>query len=370
MTNKIGRFISLIIGAIIGFVLIYSFDVPFLRNSNVLGKIGIYTLSSIGTALIFYLIFPLFYRAIYNMTKRVELQLKKISGADLLLGIMGLFIGLLLAFLISQPLYRLQGAPFINVLIVLASIIIFVTFGILGIRVALNNKDNIVTFFSSRKKFSKYKEDMIVENQGFNPDQEGTNPKILDTSVIIDGRIKDILETGFIEGELIVPIFVLEELQHIADSEKDIRRIKGRRGLDVLKLIQSQPGIKVRISSERYPQIEQVDSKILKLAIDLNAKVLTNDYNLNKVAKVQGIDVLNINELANAMKPIVFPGESMQVQILKEGKEANQGVAYLDDGTMVVVENGRDHIGEEVSTTVTSVLQTAAGKMIFVRIKD
>ncbi|MDL2310595.1 PIN domain-containing protein [Peptostreptococcaceae bacterium OttesenSCG-928-C18] len=192
--------------------------------------------------------------------------------------------------------------------------------------------------------------------------------KILDTSVIIDGRIKDILEAGFIDGKIIVPIFVLEELQHIADSDNDLRRQKGRRGLDILKLIQNITSSDVEVSQKRYPDIEEVDSKILQLAKELKATVITNDYNLNKVAAVRDIRVLNINELANAMKPIVIPGEQMTVTIIKDGKESNQGLAYLDDGTMVVVEDGRKSIGKTVETVVTSVLQTAAGKMIFVRI--
>jgi uncharacterized protein YacL len=194
------------------------------------------------------------------------------------------------------------------------------------------------------------------------------NLKILDTSVIIDGRIADICETGFVEGTFIIPQFILRELQHIADSHDPLRRARGRRGLDILHRIQKMSHIEVKIVEEDFPNIREVDSKLIALAKALNAKVITNDFNLNKVAEVQGVPVLNINELANALRPVVLPGEKMKVFIIKEGKEYNQGVAYLDDGTMVVVENGRRYIGKNVETVVTSVLQSTAGRMIFTRV--
>ena len=197
-----------------------------------------------------------------------------------------------------------------------------------------------------------------------------TNQKILDTSVIIDGRIADICETGFIEGTLIVPQFILQELQHIADSADSLRRARGRRGLDILHRMQKMSNIDVKIVEEDFPQIKEVDAKLVALAKMLDAKVLTNDFNLNKVAALQGVTVLNINELANALKPVVLPGETMRVFVLKEGKEHNQGVAYLDDGTMVVVENGRRFIGKNIDVSVTSVLQTTAGRMIFSKPKN
>jgi uncharacterized protein YacL len=197
-----------------------------------------------------------------------------------------------------------------------------------------------------------------------------TNQKILDTSVIIDGRIADVCETGFIEGTLVVPQFILRELQHIADSPDHLRRARGRRGLDILHRMQKMSNISVKIVEEELPHIKEVDSKLVALAKILDAKILTNDFNLNKVAELQGVPVLNINELANALKPVVLPGESMNVFVLKEGKEPNQGVAYMDDGTMVVVENGRRYIGQNINVTVTSVLQTTAGRMIFTRVKE
>ena len=197
-----------------------------------------------------------------------------------------------------------------------------------------------------------------------------SNQKLLDTSVIIDGRISDVCQTGFIEGTLVVPQFILRELQHIADSSDPLRRARGRRGLDILHRIQKISNISVRIIEEDLPQIKEVDSKLVALAKIMDAKILTNDFNLNKVAELQGVTVLNINELANALKPVVLPGESMKVFVLKEGKEHNQGVAYMDDGTMVVVENGKRYIGKNIDVTVTSVLQTTAGRMIFTKLKN
>jgi uncharacterized protein YacL len=188
---------------------------------------------------------------------------------------------------------------------------------------------------------------------------------ILDTSVIIDGRIADVCETGFLDGDLVIPQFVLRELQAIADSSESTKRTRGRRGLDILNKIQKQAYLKIIIDDTDYPSIKEVDQKLIQMAKETGYAILTNDFNLNKVAEVQSIQVLNINQLANALKPIVLPGETMKVQILKEGKEPGQGVAYLDDGTMVVVDNGRKQIGRNVEVTVTSVLQTTAGRMIF-----
>jgi uncharacterized protein YacL len=192
---------------------------------------------------------------------------------------------------------------------------------------------------------------------------------IVDTSVIIDGRIADIVETGFIEGILVIPRFVLKELQLIADSSDPLKRTRGRRGLDILNRIQKDPHINVNIHETDFPEIPEVDSKLVKLAKLLNGKVFTNDYNLNKVAEFQQVKVLNINDLANALKPVILPGETMVIRIVREGKELGQGVAYLDDGTMVVVNSGKDRIGQKLEVAVTSVLQTSAGRMIFAEIR-
>src|SRR5262245_41838174 len=194
--------------------------------------------------------------------------------------------------------------------------------------------------------------------------------KILDTSVVIDGRIADICETGFLDGTLVIPHFVLRELQQVADSADTLKRNRGRRGLDILQRIQKLAGINVQFVENEYTQVREVDMKLIELAKELDAKIVTNDFNLNKVAQLRGVEVLNINELANALKPVYLPGETMKVFILKEGKEFNQGIAYLDDGTMVVVDNARKMIGKTVESSVTSVLQTTAGKMIFGRYEE
>ena len=200
---------------------------------------------------------------------------------------------------------------------------------------------------------------------------QGSNGhKVLDTSVIIDGRIADICDTGFMEGTFIIPQFILQELRHIADSSDPLKRGRGRRGLDVLNRIQKQASLEVKIVDQDYPKIQEVDAKLIALAKDIKAKIITNDFNLNKVAELQGISVLNINQLFNALKPVVLPGEIMNVKILKEGKEPGQGVAYLDDGTMVVVDNARRYMGKTVDVSVTSVLQTTAGRMIFTILKE
>lgn len=195
-------------------------------------------------------------------------------------------------------------------------------------------------------------------------------PKLLDTSVIIDGRIADLCETGFIEGRFIIPQFILQELQHISDSADSLKRARGRRGLDILNHIRKNVDIEVTITEEDFPHVKEVDAKLVELAKKIQARIITNDLNLNKVAELQGVRVLNINDLSNAIKPVVLPGETIRVFVLKEGKEAGQGVAYLDDGTMVVVDNAKRCIGKNVDVVVTSVLQTSAGRMIFTRLKE
>jgi uncharacterized protein YacL len=225
----------------------------------------------------------------------------------------------------------------------------------LGASVALAKRDELEDM--STKLFPK----TAARRQGF---------KILDTSVIIDGRIVDLSEVGFLEGTLVIPQFVLRELQQIADSPDPLKRNRGKRGFDVLQRLQRLPGATVRIEDQDFPQVREVDRKLIELAKAMGGKVVTNDYNLNKVAELSGVSVLNVNELANALRPVVLPGELVHVHVVKEGKEAGQGVAYLDDGTMVVVDHGKRFIGQQVSVTVTSVLQTTAGRMIFSRLKD
>ncbi|QQK07387.1 PIN/TRAM domain-containing protein [Miniphocaeibacter halophilus] len=359
MAKKVFNIFMILLGGICGFTVVYLLDkVQLLSSFEGVVKTVIYVIGIILFSIIFYLIFPKIIKGIDKSTKNVESEIAKLPISEVLLGVVGMIIGLIVALLVSYPLLQLE-LPYVgNIPMVILSIIIFISLGYLGLRVGRTNKSDLNNTFQ-KMRISKDKVSKKTINESI---------KILDTSVIIDGRIKDIIEAGFIEGKIIVPIFVLEELQHIADSDNDLRRQKGRRGLDILKLIQNITSTEVEISQKRYSDIEEVDSKILQLAKELKGKVITNDYNLNKVATVRDIEVLNINELANAMKPIVIPGEQMTVTILKDGKEANQGLAYLEDGTMIVIEDGKNYIGKTVETTVTSVLQTAAGKMIFVRI--
>jgi uncharacterized protein YacL len=280
----------------------------------------------------------------------VEIKFKKIELGSVIGGLIGLSFGLLFAYLLVLPLKSFLAQD-IKVL----SFGLMAILGYGGLLVGLG-RGRIISLAGILRVF---------RGQGVEE-----NLKILDTSVIIDGRIADVCETGFLEGVFILPQFILQELQHIADSADTMKRARGRRGLDILHKIQKMSRITVRIVDEDFPNIKEVDSKLVALAKVLSAKVITNDFNLNKVAELQGVSVLNINELANSLKPVVLPGETMKVFILKEGKEYNQGVAYLDDGTMVVVENARRLIGRNSEVTVTSVLQTTAGRMIFSKLKE
>ena len=279
-----------------------------------------------------------------------EITFKRIEFGTIIGGLLGISCGLLLAYLLLLPLKIFLGEE-----IKLISFGLMVLFGYGGLLLGLSRGKAI----SLASIFRLFRGQSVEEHL-----------KILDTSVIIDGRIADVCETGFLEGVFILPQFILQELQHIADAADPMKRARGRRGLDILHKVQKMSRITVRIVDEDFPKIKEVDAKLVALAKLLNAKVITNDFNLNKVAELQGVSVLNINELANSLKPVVLPGETMKVFILKEGKEYNQGVAYLDDGTMVVVENARRLIGKNADVTVTSVLQTTAGRMIFSKLKD
>ena len=281
----------------------------------------------------------------------LEYVLTMVGFGTVIVGLIGLSIGLLFAKLIYFPLKTI----FVNMDGTYIGLILNALFGYSGLLLGLRTgKDftisNVVKAFKTR-----------VEEE---------HAKIIDTSVIIDGRIVDVCEAGFIEGTFIIPQFILQELQHIADSADSMRRARGRRGLDVLHKIQKMSGITVKIIDEDFPKIKEVDAKLVALARLLGAKIITNDFNLNKVAELQGVTVLNLNELANALKPVVLPGETMNIFIVKEGKEFNQGVGYLDDGTMVVVDNARRLINQQMDVVVTSVLQTTAGRMIFAKLKE
>ena len=279
-----------------------------------------------------------------------EMLFKKIEIGTIIGGLIGISGGLLLAYLLMLPLKPLLGKD-----------VQFIFYGV----IAVFGYGGLLLGLERGKGISLESIIRLFRGQGMED-----NLKILDTSVIIDGRIADICETGFIDGIFILPQFILQELQHIADAVDPLKRARGRRGLDILHKVQKMANITVKIVDDDFPKIKEVDAKLVALAKRLGAKVITNDFNLNKVAELQGVSVLNINELANSVKPVVLPGETMRVFILKEGKEHNQGVAYLDDGTMVVVENARRLIGKNAEVNVTSVLQTTAGRMIFSKLKE
>ncbi|MFQ6067198.1 MAG: PIN/TRAM domain-containing protein, partial [bacterium] len=283
----------------------------------------------------------------------VERGLIRISIRGLMIGGLGLGVGVVLANLLAYPILLIdplkQWAPFILLLI-------NVIFASVGLTVAVKREEEITNFLSRLS--------------GKRAQTGETKYKILDTSVIIDGRIADLCETGFIEGALVIPNFILGELQQIADSSTSTKRTRGRRGLDMVNRLQNQENIPVQIMDRDFPHIPEVDGKLLQLAKIMGAEIVTNDHNLKKIAKIQNVKVLNINEVATALKPVVLPGESLKISILKEGENPNQGVAYLEDGTMVVIEGGKKFIGKEMQVLVTSVLQTTTGKMIFTEVKD
>ncbi len=317
-------------------------------------------ISRIAIVILFAFIFLLSSQTTLNAFERfqnyLEKKLKEKSPQELITEFIGLLLGLLLAFFVTQPL-SLIPIPYLGVVI---SILVYAMFGYLGLRISSQNLDELQEKFKEIRGGTKKLETIKI------PKIKGV-AKVVDTSVIIDGRIKEIVAAGFLEGPLIIPEFVLEELQFIADSADSLKRNRGRRGLDIVKSLQDDKKIEVLISDLKYEDIKEVDMKLLKLAADVKGKLITNDYNLNKVAALQNIQVLNINDLANALRPVYLQGESLDVLIVKAGKEMNQGLGYLDDGTMIVVEQGKDYIGKVIRVEVTSVLQTSAGKMIFAK---
>jgi len=281
---------------------------------------------------------------------KVEKEIRKVSLRIIIGGVVGMIIGLIIAFImgfglnmVSKIRENQQVVPWIYMLLT-------VIMGYLGL-VLGSKKIEEFNFFLT----------------GSNTE---TDQRLLDTSVIIDGRIADICDAGFMEGKLIIPRFVLNELQLVADSADSIKRSRGRRGLDVLNRMKKSSTVNIEIVEQDFPKIKGVDGKLVALAKEMNAKLLTNDYNLNKVAELQGVRVINVNELANAMKPVALPGEQMTVKIIREGKEQGQGVGYLDDGTMIIVDNAQKLLNMNVEVIVTSVLQTTAGRMIFSELKE
>lgn len=371
MFKKLIRGILTLIGLLLGYIIGESIlKIEAVKKigylSGTVGSVLFLIFISLLVGIILYLVSPIIYRSIIELIDYTEKNMRKFTLTEIIYGAIGAVIALIIMFFVARPLNDIAGAlgPILYVLVNLLSAVI-------GMKIMVGKKDDMNNLILSMKKSSFVKEKVNKEKKVKVAPKEGRFiPKVLDTSVIIDGRIFDICETGFIEGPLVIPNFVLDELRHISDSSDSLKRTRGRRGLDILNKIQKELDIETQIWEGDFPKIAEVDAKLLKLAQTLDGKVITNDYNLNKVAEVQGVPVLNINELSNAIKPVVIPGEEMTVEVVKDGKEASQGVAYLDDGTMIVVEGGRKYMTKTIDVLVTSVLQTAAGRMIFARPKD
>jgi len=360
LVNKVIRIIITVIGFAIGFQ--FMFLLLYLNN-----YIGLFHLDYVPTliveltgTLIFGIIFYFLSSWIIDVGSKakewIENRLQRTPMRDILYGFSGVLMGLLIANLFARAFLSI---PWIGSYI---PVIFNVIMAYLGGSIALKKKEELSNLISFPiGTFQKKKKNPTIINW--------VKPKILDTSVIIDGRISDICRTGFLEGTLIIPNFVLEELRHIADSSDLLKRNRGRRGLDILNKLRQEFDMMIEIVDKDYEDVTEVDSKLVRLAQEMKGFIITNDFNLNKVAQLQGVKVLNINELANAVKPVVLPGEEMIVRVIKDGKEMNQGIGYLDDGTMIVVENGKKYMGQVIGVVVTSVLQTAAGRMIFARPK-
>ena len=342
--------------------------------------------ATIGS-LVGFFISPYLIDKLHNFTSFVEKQLSKMPINDVIAGAVGLALGLIIANLLGNAFARI---PVVGSYI---PIIFSLVLGYLGVRLTIKKRKEITSSFDFIKEILRNREVAKAAKEAEKVPAEPAAPqepppaekakvnlvklqevkdknyKLLDTNVIIDGRIADICKTGFLEGTLLIPVFVLEELQYIADSSDTLRRVRGRRGLDVLQKIREDESnhLEVEIMNVDFDDIQGVDSKLVRLAQKLGGKIITNDFNLNKVAQLRGVSVLNINELSNAVKPVVIPGETMKVQVVKDGKEPGQGVAYLDDGTMIVIENGHRYLSRTISVEVTSALQTSAGRMIFAK---
>ncbi len=285
----------------------------------------------------------------------VEVIIERIPLDTLIAGVLGIVIGLIAAKLLDYTVYLMDN-PKLYEIMRKYSLLIKVVFGYLGLVIAVRKKGELELL--DRDIFAR------------GPARKFQDLKILDTSAIIDGRIADVCETKFLTATLIVPRFVLKELQDVADSTDPTKRARGRRGLEIISRLQENPEIEIKILDKDYAEIKETDLKIIQIAKDLQARVITTDFNLNRLAGIEGIGVLNVNDLSNALKPIVLPGEPMSVFVVKEGKERDQGVGYLDDGTMIVVEDGRRYLGKKIDVVVTSIIQTSAGRMIFTRTKE
>ena len=368
MFKNLIRVLSALIGAVLGYGLC-GFDFYVMQRFGVVIPENIMNNQfaiAVGTAIIFFVLFFIIAPAIASGGVRTAASLgrdlQNVSAGTIACGAVGLLFGLMIATLLAQ-LFRIIPNNYVY------SFVVVVTYAascyLCAAIAAMKGKDFIMSIVSAMRQNEQ------KGGVGAAWKDDVKTPKIFDTSVIIDGRVAEIMKTGFLEGPVIIPDFVLVELRHIADSADSIKRVRGRRGMDILNRVREDFGEEIynTDNEKELKEIPEVDVKLLKLAELVNGDVVTNDYNLNKVAGINGVRVLNINELANCLKPVVIPGEDMQVTLIKEGKTLEQAIGYLDDGTMIVVENGRDQIGNTTAIRVTSVLQTSAGRMIFGRIK-
>lgn len=322
-----------------------------------------YTVGTLVAAMIGYLVSKYILRVGLTIAKQIERILSRVPSQQLVAGTIGLLFGLIIANLIGMAFERV---PIIGSYLPIA---LSAVLGYIGIRLGMDKGPDLYkamvsyTFRGLRKKNEPTKKEV-------SPQSYKGATKVLDTSVVIDGRIMDIVKTGFLEGPFAVPVFVLEELQKLSDSSDTLKRNRGRRGLDLLQSMREELENSMEIVDFDYDDMQEVDLKLIRLSIDKGWKLITNDFNLNKIATLQGVSVLNLNDLANVIKPRMMSGETLSVHIIKAGKEPHQGIAYLDDGTMIVVENGVDYVDQVVDATVTSVLQTSAGRMIFARVEE
>lgn len=381
MVYKILRYVIALLVGIMGYMLTDNFmpvwepiiDVKFWTMGffgiSIIKILALALGGLIGALIGFVIALPIINQGL-KLARRIESLLSRVPNQELMAGTAGLLFGLIIANLIGLAFYRV---PIIGSYI---PIILSAIFGYIGMRLASRKGPELyANWLQSRTVAKDKKKDVVPKDSEqaaipvISEFESVSVAKLLDTSVIIDGRIAELCETGFLEGPLVVPLFVLEELQHISDSADVLKRNRGRRGLDILQSMQQKEIIAIKVIADDFEDITEVDSKLMRLALDKKWKIVTNDFNLNKVASLQGIEVLNLNDLANALKPAMIPGEWIRVQVIKEGKEENQGVAYLDDGTMIVIENGAQYVDTAIDVMVTSVLQTSAGRMIFARAK-
>lgn len=374
LLNKVARgilkFLFSAIGGAIGFTVMKFVSVFIIESLRPFSLGTIYVFYAVATllfAIIFYLLYGSLERFVIRVVNSIDNDIKKLGVFDFLVGVVGLVVGLLISALIGVLVSKIE-IPLVTTIV---TIFVYVIVVATSMSIFIRRKEEFRRIFDSLRNKPQNTNEGEVRNKALlqNSNISGSL-KVVDTSVIIDGRILDIMGTGFIEGELIIPSFVLSELQYIADSEDAERRNRGRRGLDMLNELQVKYPDNIEVMEYEKPEKMPVDLTLLQMADELGGVVLTNDYNLNKVAKVKGIKVLNINDLANAVKPVVLPGENMTVKITGIGTEEGQGVAYLNDGTMIVVEKASKLVGEVVEVSVQSVLQTSAGRLIFAKVKN